>query len=90
MSQYLGVIAALGSHEIRPVLAHSYAMAVAGDGEQEAAAGILQRKGGGAEGEKASQHRAGNLYPAQADGTDPSAVIPVSYTHLTLPTICSV
>ena len=33
MSQYLGVIAALGSHEIRPVLAHSYAMAVAGDGE---------------------------------------------------------
>ena len=76
MSQYLGVIAALGSHEIRPVLAHSYAMAVAGDGEQEAAAGIFQRKGGGAKGEEAPQRRAGNLHPAQAGSADPAAFIP--------------
>ena len=33
MSQYLGVIATLGSHEICPVLAHSYPVTITGDSE---------------------------------------------------------
>ena len=75
MSQYVGVCLALTGHDVRPVLAHSYAVAVAGDGKAKALPGVFQRKGGGAQAEKLPQLGALHAHAAQNEACHPAAAV---------------
>ena len=75
MSQYAGVCLALAGHDVRPVLAHSYAVAVAGDGKAKALPGIFKPKGGGAQAEKLPQLGAFHAHAAQDRTGHPAAAV---------------
>ena len=72
MGEYLLIVRAVLGHDVRAVLAHADAVAVARDGEEEALGGVVEREGSGAQLEESAQLRARHLRAAYIDALDPA------------------